>query len=234
VQTCALPISRPRLTDVDSQAAVEYERELDVRRQRVRFGPAAAAGVDLADQCLEPAFRARREYVLAHPFATELDRRVVVGAYDRSGLRVEQRTDGDLQALAHAHQRGNGGIRLPVLQLRQVPLRDSARSGHLGQGAPLGDSCVAKPDSQAHRVGRRTSHALLLEAMKQQMPYRKQGLTERARSRDRVTPTTGGPVGRERMDTTNLVIIVAYLVAMAGAGIWGLRRARSADDFIVA
>jgi len=36
------------------------------------------------------------------------------------------------------------------------------------------------------------------------------------------------------MDTTNLVIIVAYLVAMAGAGIWGLRRVRSADDFIVA
>src|SRR5699024_8556558 len=130
--------------------------------------------------------------------------------------------------------RGNGGIRLPVLQLRQVPLRDSARSGYLGEGAPLGDSCVAKPDSQAHRVGRRTSHALLLEAMKQQMSYRKQGLTERARSRDRVTPTTGGPVGRERMDTTNLVIIVAYLVAMAGAGIWGLRRVRSADDFIVA
>src|SRR5699024_7618416 len=53
-------------------------------------------------------------------------------------------------------------------------------------------------------------------------------------SRDRVTPTTGGTVGRERMDTTNLVIIVAYLVAMAGAGVWGLRRARSADDFIVA
>jgi hypothetical protein len=61
---------------VEAHLPGQHEYELHVRRQRVGLGAAAAAGLDLAEDGLDPLLAGRREQVLAYPGAAEVDGRV--------------------------------------------------------------------------------------------------------------------------------------------------------------